>query len=343
MSVQKFGPTVVESAADDPQELGFLSAIVADQLDETSRLVYADWLDEHDDPRGAFLREFVESARDPKASLPDGDEFPLVWRQVTGIKARASIRDHVLWHEFTSARARRAETRLLRGARPTLYMVVSAKKDDKLPIGCTKVGGCPDLPPDVAWPIYLNDTGGPVPLIFCAQIRLSELRNTVAARELPAEGLLSFFFRPAHYCDPGTVVLLSPESAALRRVTPPPDPNLHHPNRGGAFGRKYFPLKAGSVRLIESLDLPVRFERDYEFEELHRVLRPIDDDFQVRQLLGNGLQYNGSSDRKSSFRRLAVFGGEKPFLWGDSAMPIWYMAAADLAAGRFDKAQCYEG
>lgn len=35
---------------------GFLSAVLANPADETLRLVYADWLDERDDPRGQFLR-----------------------------------------------------------------------------------------------------------------------------------------------------------------------------------------------------------------------------------------------------------------------------------------------
>jgi uncharacterized protein (TIGR02996 family) len=39
---------------------GFRSALLADPEDTTTRLVYADWLDERDDPRGEFLRLEVE-------------------------------------------------------------------------------------------------------------------------------------------------------------------------------------------------------------------------------------------------------------------------------------------
>jgi uncharacterized protein (TIGR02996 family) len=35
---------------------GFRSALLADPEDTTTRLVYADWLEERDDPRGEFLR-----------------------------------------------------------------------------------------------------------------------------------------------------------------------------------------------------------------------------------------------------------------------------------------------
>jgi uncharacterized protein (TIGR02996 family) len=41
----------------------FLAALAANFDDETTRLVYADWLDERGDPRGPFLRAEVEWAR----------------------------------------------------------------------------------------------------------------------------------------------------------------------------------------------------------------------------------------------------------------------------------------
>jgi uncharacterized protein (TIGR02996 family) len=41
----------------------FLAALAANFDDETTRLVYADWLDERGDPRGPFLRTEVEWAR----------------------------------------------------------------------------------------------------------------------------------------------------------------------------------------------------------------------------------------------------------------------------------------
>jgi uncharacterized protein (TIGR02996 family) len=41
----------------------FIRAIVNAPADDAPRLVYADWLDERDDPRGAYLREEVRFAR----------------------------------------------------------------------------------------------------------------------------------------------------------------------------------------------------------------------------------------------------------------------------------------
>jgi uncharacterized protein (TIGR02996 family) len=62
MATQRFGPTVIETAAESLDELGLLSAIMEDQLDEAPKLVNADWLEERGDARGTFLRELVRLA-----------------------------------------------------------------------------------------------------------------------------------------------------------------------------------------------------------------------------------------------------------------------------------------
>src|ERR687888_336268 len=49
-------------------EDAFLEAIIRDPDDDGLRLIYADWLDEHDDPRGEFIRVQCALAR-----LPDDD------------------------------------------------------------------------------------------------------------------------------------------------------------------------------------------------------------------------------------------------------------------------------
>ena len=65
---------------DDPYECSFLEAILDDPDDETTRLIYADWLDERGDPRGEFVRleatvaglsRDSEQARAPRARLDE--------------------------------------------------------------------------------------------------------------------------------------------------------------------------------------------------------------------------------------------------------------------------------
>ncbi|PIE84155.1 MAG: peptide methionine sulfoxide reductase [Bacteroidia bacterium] len=58
-----------------------------------------------------------------------------------------------------------------------------------LPLGGSKIGGCPDLPPDVEWFTY-----GGRPMSFLAQINLREVHPYDSEGRLPATGILYFFY-----------------------------------------------------------------------------------------------------------------------------------------------------
>ena len=49
-------------------ERGFMAAIVANPEDDVPRLLYADWLEKHGDPRGEFIRVQCQRARLPEDS-----------------------------------------------------------------------------------------------------------------------------------------------------------------------------------------------------------------------------------------------------------------------------------
>src|SRR5947209_7449161 len=51
----------------------FIRAIVAAPGDDAPRLVYADWLDERADPRGAFLRAETDAVRTARRFVKDAD------------------------------------------------------------------------------------------------------------------------------------------------------------------------------------------------------------------------------------------------------------------------------
>lgn len=57
-----------------------------------------------------------------------------------------------------------------------------------MPIGASKIGGCPDLPPGVEWPHWHE------PLAFIGQFNLAEVAPFDRERLLPTRGLLSFFY-----------------------------------------------------------------------------------------------------------------------------------------------------
>ena len=49
-------PAIPNPAAVLPGEADILATVIADPSDDTAKLVYADWLEERDDPRGEYLR-----------------------------------------------------------------------------------------------------------------------------------------------------------------------------------------------------------------------------------------------------------------------------------------------
>lgn len=65
-----------------------------------------------------------------------------------------------------------------------------------LPLGASRIGGLPDLPPDVEWPTR-NDR----PCEFIAQINLSDASAYDPTGLLPKAGILLFFYDGLHYED----------------------------------------------------------------------------------------------------------------------------------------------
>ena len=69
--------------------------------------------------------------------------------------------------------------------RYTIRVKTSPVGEAELPLGISKIGGLPDLPPDSDWPEW-NDQ--PLPLI--AQIRLADIAPYDRSGELPQTGFL---------------------------------------------------------------------------------------------------------------------------------------------------------
>jgi uncharacterized protein (TIGR02996 family) len=90
-------------------EAAFLRAIRSSPPDDTARLVYADWLDDRDDPRGAYLRaeaEWARTGKKEKALRALGAALDLVWvarvsRPPVGICADKIV----MWTKYPPATA----------------------------------------------------------------------------------------------------------------------------------------------------------------------------------------------------------------------------------------------
>ena len=92
------------------------------------------------------------------------------------------------------------------------------------------VGGTPLLPPGFAWPQALWQEDGAkdesnVPLIFSAQIDLSDIQGYACAAQLPDHGLLSFFScgDNYNYVDPNSCKVLYFEDVSSLVPTPMPE------------------------------------------------------------------------------------------------------------------------
>ena len=73
--------------------------------------------------------------------------------------------------------------------RYTISIRTSPVEEAELPLGISKIGGLPDLPPNIDWPEWDDQ---PLPLI--AQIRLADIAPYDRSGELPQTGMLYFFF-----------------------------------------------------------------------------------------------------------------------------------------------------
>lgn len=79
---------------------------------------------------------------------------------------------------------------LIATLRPAAAIQTERVADEEIPIGRSKFGGAPDLPPEVEWPSWLGRPFG-----FFGQLNLAEVAPFDIENELPAEGILSFFGR----------------------------------------------------------------------------------------------------------------------------------------------------
>jgi uncharacterized protein YwqG len=72
---------------------------------------------------------------------------------------------------------------------PAIRIESAMVDEDTIPVGASKLGGRPDLPPDMAWP----ERDGK-PLGFLAQFNLVEVAPYDVEKALPPSGMLYFFY-----------------------------------------------------------------------------------------------------------------------------------------------------
>lgn len=120
---------------------------------------------------------------------------------------------------------------VMKYARNAIHMHISPCDDENVSLGCSKIGGLPDLPMDQPW-FFREDRGERTPLSFLCQINFAQIKPYDWEQKLPDHGILYLFYD----CDPdcgmpwgfdpedasGTRVLFyDGDPAFLRRAQPP--------------------------------------------------------------------------------------------------------------------------
>jgi len=260
---------------------------------------------------------------------------------------------------------------------PTAQLVLEPESDQFIPIGSSKVGGNPDLLPEIEWPMW-ND----YPMTFIAQIHLAECP---AELSLPKDGLISFFYAVQamfedddFYGDPKTCRVLyigADQFKHLSRRTPPLTLDGEARMRANrvSFVQSLSVPPAESAHL-ESLGLGWRGNRE-DFDKywnlflpslrkyctedsyIHRILGhpdPIQGDMQVGcEIIDKG--YTWESLRKNEelhreviqsalkWRLLLQMDSEEEktgMVWGDVGRIYFWIREEDLECMRFDRVIC---
>jgi uncharacterized protein (TIGR02996 family) len=326
-------------AATLPGELPLLLEVIQNLSHEDSVLVYADWLEERGDPRGSFLREYVQFLKDPQRPLLPENTLPRPWLDLMGTQLAQALR----WYELDVLRPY-----LIPHLKPCVLFAAEVESDDALPVGCTKIGGLPDLPADTEWPSGIDyDSPNPVDqlesLRFMVQLRLADFENTVIRGEFPADGLLSLF--SVRYPRPGfpSRMIYTPPGVPLVRRSPPKEPILRAINPACKVTAREWMCLYGYHRVDEEPALADFFSRFANMEPWARPLTNalnVMDEIDDMQILGPMPGTTAASDPTpgADWRLLILANGDyREHLGWELAYPTyWFIRKNDLRDGRFD-------
>lgn len=156
--------------------------------------------------------------------------------------------------------------------RPTVIATTARAREKDFQLGQSKIGGLAHLPPDFVWPVFKG-----APLHFVAQINLSELPPGPVAAELPAEGLLYFFYADGlhvwgHNLEDRGAAVVQHYLGDLSRLQPTEKPAGRNDIRRGGSGEVYR-YKPSSLSFTMAYELPTSQEL-LDLDELLTGLEP---------------------------------------------------------------------
>jgi uncharacterized protein YwqG len=268
----------------------------------------------------------------------------------------------------SSALAHHAETleRLLKPA----IRIWHAPSETPAPIGVSKLGGDPDLPPDFIWSEW-NGT----PMAFLAQFRLDELAPHDIENLLPPTGMLYFFYEAQEQPwggdieDEGGWRVFHYTGQVSDLVRTPPPKNIPEYSRFREipvrFEQRYMlPFDGGELETLAP-ELGELIEEEWEaYTELANRLAKVEEDTPKHWLLGYHASIQDTASAEVVQTLLGLLWDDAlaqidewvlllhldtddatEMMWGDAGTLYFWIHQDDLAARRFDKVwmilQCY--
>lgn len=147
-------------------------------------------------------------------------------------------------HELLVRHRCEPATDLIVGAAMPCVTLYCDSNDEGTGVGCSRMGGVPDLPVGTDWPAFEGERAA-----FVMQLNLGELPS-LPGSPLPAEGLLSFFIWDGE--DGSGDVLYLPGAPAPFRTAESPSPEQYH----FMAAEQFLDLQPHRVFGVVGLDLP---------------------------------------------------------------------------------------
>jgi len=226
----------------------------------------------------------------------------------------------------------------------------------KVPIGASRFGGLPDLPPGVAWP----ERDG-VPMEFVAQLRLADVAPHAPEGGLPAKGSLLFFYNSQWETsdsapDAAVCAVIFHDDGDDASLVRTPAPSVQYQSE---FMNEPYP--APWVHGLATLSFE-RFDavpggvspyvtdglkeiwQDFHCENF-KAMQPETDDFGFHSLLGyvDGQDYVEAHQHGTEDRLLFKIDSDDAadFQWGDCDALYFIIPKAALAARDFTRVRLY--
>lgn len=215
--------------------------------------------------------------------------------------------------------------------------------DKPVPVGKSKFGGLPDVPPDFQWP-WVDDAYLPYPAIFVCQINLKDVFPLDPAGLFPSYGMLYFFEGIEDVSGNFSPVVYHPSDLQLTpAIHPEEDPRFEEPGNFEVLKESTIAFKAEWMippacfdpvdTVLSNLDITQREQQEEIYCELQKQILALTPAKNVHRMLGyadvnhwDPVEYSEyrNGEKKSWILLLQVNSDYDIMVWGDAgSISFW--------------------